>query len=128
MTPEEARNIEVSKRYEDLYNSDVERFVREVYTSDLVVHCMGAASIHGPEKLIHVEKVVLSAAPRRTMRVDHRHASGSVVVVEATLLDPDQGADWTLPFIAALTCRDGKIAVDRSYAEWPRWPGLDLLK
>jgi hypothetical protein len=56
--------------------------------------------------------------------VERTHAAGSVVVVEAVLLDPDRGPDWKLPFCAVLTCRDGKIASDWTYAELRRWPGL----
>jgi limonene-1,2-epoxide hydrolase len=58
------------------------------------------------------------------MRVDRAHAVGNVVVVEVVLLNPDQGPDWQLPFCAVLTCRDGKIVTDRSYADWTQWPGL----
>ena len=121
MTNEEQRNLEVAKRYEDLYNTDVERFVHECYTSDCEVN---GGFIRGYEQFVQVEKNVLRAAPKRKMRVDRRHAAGNVVIVEAVLLNPDQGADWNLPFCAVLTCRDGKIATDWTYAEFSKWPGL----
>jgi ketosteroid isomerase-like protein len=121
MTIEEQQNIEVAKRYEDLYNTDAERFVRECYTTDCEVN---GGFIRGHEQFIKVEKDVLRAAPKRKMRVGRRHATGNVVVVEAVLLNPDQGADWQLPFCAVLTCRDGKIFSDWTYAEFTKWPGL----
>ena len=123
MTAEEERNIEVAKAYEDMYNNDIERFVFEVYTPDCEVN---GGFIHGHEKFIQIERDVLQAAPKRKMRVDRRHATGTVVVVEAVLLDSDQGDDWKLPFCAVLTCRDGKIATDWTYAEFSKWPGIQI--
>lgn len=124
MTSEETRNLELSKCYEDLYNSDVERFVRECYSEDYVVHCMGLFSYRGHDKFVDVERTVLKAAPNRKMQVKHRHAVGNVVMVEAVMVDPDHGPAWELPFVAALVCKDGKIAEDRTYADWKQWPGL----
>ncbi|MBI3249640.1 MAG: nuclear transport factor 2 family protein [Deltaproteobacteria bacterium] len=121
MTTEEQRNLTVAKLYEDLYNTDAERFVRECYTPDCEVN---GGFIRGYEQFIQVEKNVLRAAPKRTMRVDRRYATGNAVIVEAVLLDPDKGAEWQLPFCAVLTCRDGKIASDWTYAEFSKWPGL----
>jgi hypothetical protein len=40
------------------------------------------------------------------------------------LLDPDQKRGWKLPLCAVLTLRDGKIALDWTYAEFRKWPGL----
>ncbi len=124
MTPEEQRNLETSRQYEDLYNNDIERFVREVYTADCTVYCMGGPTIHGEAEFLKVEQTVLRAAPGRRMRVDHRHAVGDRVILEAVVTDSARGAEWALPFVAVLTCRNGKVHTDRSYAEWPRWPGL----
>jgi ketosteroid isomerase-like protein len=124
MTAEEQRNLETSRQYEELYNNDIERFVREVYTADCTVYCMGGPTIHGTADFLKVEQTVLRAAPGRRMRVVHRHPAGDCVIVEAVVTDSARGADWELPFVAVLTCRDGKIHTDRSYAEWPRWPGL----
>ena len=121
MTPEEQRNLAVAKRYEDLYNTDVERFVHECYTPDCVVN---DGLIRGYEQFVQIEKNVLRAAPKRKMRVDRTYATGNAVIVEAVLLNPDQGPDWQLPFCAVLTCRDGKIATDWTYAEFAKWPGL----
>ena len=121
MTPEEQRNLEVAKQYEHLYNTDIKRFVHECYTPDCEVN---GGMIRGHEQFVQVEEKVLRAAPRRKMRVDRTYPSGSAVIVEAALLDPAQGADWQLPFCAVLTCRDGKIATDWTYAEFSKWPGL----
>ncbi|MGH7960269.1 MAG: nuclear transport factor 2 family protein [Candidatus Binatia bacterium] len=124
MTAEEQQNLQVAKRYEDLYNTDAERFVRECYTSDCKAYAVGAGVIEGHEQFVQVEKGVLRAAPKRKMRVDHTHAVGDAVVVEAVLLNPDKGANWQLPFCAVLVCRDGKIVIDRTYADFSDWPGL----
>ncbi len=124
MTAEEQRNLKVAARYEELYNTDIERFVPECYAPDCEAHVMGQSVIRGYEQFLHVERTVLRAAPKRQMRVDRVHAVGNVVVVEVVLLNPDQGPDWQLPFCAVLTCRDGKIVTDRSYADWTKWPGL----
>ena len=121
MTTEEQRNLTVAKRYEDLYNTDAERFVHECYTPDCEVN---GGMIRGYEQFVQIEKNVLRAAPKRKMRVDRTYATGNVVIVEAVLLNPDQGPDWKLPFCAVLTCRDGKIATDWTYAEFAKWPGL----
>jgi limonene-1,2-epoxide hydrolase len=128
MTAEEQRNLKVAARYEELYNTDVERFVRECYTPDCEAYAMGGGTIRGHEQFVRVEKAVLRAAPTRRMRVDHTHAAGNVVTVEAVLLNPDRGPDWQLPFCAVLTCRDGKIVTDRTYADFAQWPGLEELR
>ena len=122
MTQEE-RSLAVAQAYEDMYNNDIERFVFEVYTPDCEVN---GGFIRGHEQFIQLERQVLQAAPQRKMRVDRKHATGDVVVVEAVLLDPDQGESWQLPFCAVLTCRDGKIATDWTYAEFSKWPGLQI--
>ena len=118
------QNIELTRQWEKLYNEDAERMALECYAVDCVVQAMGGEPIHGNEALRKLETVVDAAAPNRLMRVDHRHASGDVVIVEAVLHDPDKGADWNIPFIAVLTIRDGKIIIDRTYAHWNNWPGL----
>jgi len=128
MTAEEQRNLKVAALYEELYNTDVERFVRECYTLDCEAYAMGSGTIHGHEQFIRVEQAVLGAEPRRRMRVDRAHATGNVVTVQAVLLNPEKGPDWQLPFCAVLTCRDGKIGTDRTYADFKDWPGLDELR
>ncbi len=118
---QEQQNIELARSYEDTYNNNIERFVFDCYTPDCEVN---GGFIRGHEQFIQIERNVLKVAPKRRMRVDRTHATDNVVVVEAVLLDPDQGADWNLPFCAVLTCRDGKIATDWTYAEFAKWPGL----
>ena len=124
MTEEEKRNLDTAQRYVELYNHDIERFVPDCYTADCKVYVMGLSVIDTPVQFLEVERTVLRAAPKRYMRLEHTHISGDTVTLEVTLLNPDAGADWALPFVAVLTMRDGKIAVDRSYADWSRWPGL----
>lgn len=120
-TSEEQANLELARRYEALYNSDIERFVTECYAPDCVIN---GGDVLGHDGLRETERRVLAAAPRRKMRVDRMHAVGDVVVVEAVLLDPDQRPGWKLPLCAVLTCRDGKIVTDWTYAELRKWPGL----
>src|SRR5580698_2843382 len=122
MTAEEQRNLDLAQRYEDLYNNDIIKFIHECYTADCVVN---DGLIRGYEQFIKVEESVLRAAPKRKMRVDHKFTDGNVVVVQAVLLDPDRGPKWQLPFCAVLTCRDGKIANDYTYAEFKKWPGSE---
>src|SRR5262245_24917116 len=124
MTTEEQRNLRVAAQYEELYNTDIERFVRECYTTDCEVYAMGIVTIRGHEQFVKAEQSVIRAAPKRRMRVDRTHVAGAVVTVEAVLLNPDRGPDWQLPFCAVLTCRDGKIVTDRTYADYKDWPGL----
>jgi len=126
MTAEEQRNLEVAKRYEELYNTDVERFVHECYAPDYVAHAMGIGHFSGLDKFVEVERKILRAAPKRIMRVDQFHASGNSVTVEAVLLDADKETDWQIPFCAVLVCRDGKIIIDRTYADFQKWPGLSM--
>ena len=122
---EQDTNLELTRQWEKLYNEDADRMVLDCYAPDCTVTAMGSGEpLHGHAILRKVEEVVLEAAPRRRLRVDQRHAAGGVVVVEAVLLDPDQGEDWQLPMVAVLTCKDGKIINDRSYADWSRWPGI----
>ncbi len=127
MTEQEQRNVETAKRYIELYNNDIERFVAECYTPDCVVHAMGAGVVKGADPFLQVERSVLDAAPKRYMRLEHMHVSGDVVTTEVTLLDPNAGEDWAIPFVAVLVMRDGKIATDRTYADYTNWPGLGAL-
>ena len=127
MTEEEQRNIETAKRYIDLYNNDLERFVPECYTADLRVYAIGLGMIEGAELFLQAEQAVLDAAPKRYFRLERVAVSGDVVTNEVTLLDPDAGADWAIPFVGVWTMRDGKIAVDRTYADYTNWPGLDAV-
>lgn len=126
MNADEQRNLDTAHRYIELYNNDIERFVPECYTNDCRVVASGAGVIEGAEAFLAVERAVLEAAPRRRMRLDHEHVAGDTVVLEITLLNPDAGADWALPFVTVLSMRDGKIALDTNYADWSRWPGLAL--
>ncbi len=126
MNAQERRNLDTAHRYIELYNNDIERFVPECYTDDCRVIASGAGVIEGPEMFLEVERAVLTAAPNRRMRLDHEHVTDDTVTLEITLLNPDAGDDWELPFVTILTMRDGKIAVDTNYADWSRWPGLAL--
>lgn len=121
------QNLAVAQRYVELYNTDPERFVRECYHDDYKVGVMGIGEYDGIDKFIEVEKSVWNAAPQRRMKVLKMHATDDVVVVEAAVTDPSKGANWELPFVAVLEIRGDKIAVDRTYADFKTWPGLDAV-
>jgi len=121
---DEQANLALVERWRDYYNDDVARMASECYAPDCTVYPMGIGAIEGRSALDRIEQIVLAKAPRRRMRIERCHAGGNVVCVEATLLDPDQGEDWSLPFVAVLTIHDGLIVTDRTYADWSRWPGL----
>ena len=124
MAQSEERNLEVVKRWAETYNNDVERMVSECYAENCRVSSIfGGATIEGRSRFQKLEQRVLKAAPRRKIRLKHTHATGDVVVVEATLFDPDQGDEWQSPFCAVLTFKDGKIVEDRTYLDETRWPG-----
>lgn len=118
------QNLALTREWERLYNEDAERMATDCYASDCVVTPMGGASIRGNEALRQLEIEISKVAPTRLMRVDHRHAAGDVVVVEAVLLDPDKGENWQVPFTAVLTIKNGRISEDRTYADWTKWPGV----
>jgi len=126
MNERQKHTLAVAERYVDLYNTDPERFVRECYHDDYEVGAMGIGTYGGVDKFIAIERAVLAAAPKRKMQVLNIHVTDEVAVVEAAVVDPDRGADWSLPFCAVLEIRDDKIAVDRTYAEFANWPGLSV--
>jgi ketosteroid isomerase-like protein len=114
-------NLALVERWAETFNHDVETMVRELYSPDAVL----GGTVLGHDKLHRLEQRVLAAAPRRSIRIDRTHTCGDdVVVIEGTLLDPDQGADWKLPFCVVLTIADGKIVRDDTYTEFSRWPGM----
>jgi ketosteroid isomerase-like protein len=125
MTDEEKRNVETVMHWVQFYNApDLVRFVYECYTPDCVAYAMGNVELDGSEIFLEAERQVLAAAPKRYMRLDHLTANGNNMTVECTLLDPDRGDDFAIPWVAVFTMRDGKIAIDRTYAEWTKWPGV----
>lgn len=120
MTDTTATNLAIVKQWEQTFNHDVERMVRELYAPDALL----GGVVLGHEKLLRFERRVLDAAPKRAIRTERTHTVGDVVVVEGTLVDPDQGADWKLPFCVVLTITDGKIVRDDTYTDFSRWPGI----
>lgn len=120
---DEAALLDVVRRYEHSYNTDVEKLVREVYAQDVDLYMTGG-EIHGQERFLAVEKAILAAAPLRRMRVDRtRICSPDSVLIEAVILD-DARPDFFSPFCAIFTIRNGKIVEDRSYLDPSAWPGI----
>ena len=125
MSESEKRNLEVVKLWAETYNNDVDRMVNECYAENCKVSSMfGGAIIEGRPRFLKLEQRVVKVAPRRNIRLERTHAVGNVVVVEATLFDPDQGDEWQSPFCAILTFKDGRIVEDRTYLDDTRWPGF----
>ena len=104
MTAEEERNLELAKKYLELYNTDLDRFVPECYAPDFEVVGPGLASFGGDyDQFIQIEKAILKKNPERKMRVVEFFPSGDTVVVEG------------VGFVAFLKCKDGKIIQDRTH-------------
>lgn len=119
----EQRNLQLADRWAELYNNEGSRFVSECYVEDVTVDCPGALLIRGREAFTAIEDAVCVAAPRRWFRIDRKIADGDVVVVQATLFDPDQGNDFETRFCAVLTFNDdGLVVNDTTYLDAARWP------
>ena len=104
MTEEEERNLELAKKYLELYNKpDIDRFVLELYAPDFEVVGPGIASFTGYDNFIRIEKEILKKRPDRKMRVVEIFSSGDTVVLEG------------VGVVAFLKCRDGKIIQDRTH-------------
>ena len=114
-------NQAMVERWVETFNHDVETLARELYAPDALL----GGVVMGPDKLIRFEQRVLKAAPKRYMTVERTHASGDdVIVIEGVLHDPDQGADWKLPFCVVLSITNGRIVRDDTYTDFSRWPGV----
>jgi hypothetical protein len=120
MNDQTERNLALAEQWAEAFNNDVEKLIVGLYAPD----CLFSGVEYGHERMLRFERRVLAAAPHRLIRVEKTHAVGDVVTVEGVLLDPDQGAEWKLPFCAVLTWRDGKVVSDNTYAELSRWPGM----
>lgn len=119
----ERKLLDVVRRYEHTYNTDVESLVLDVYAHDVDLYMTGG-EIHGKEQFLAVEKAILAAAPQRRMRVDKAYVCGEeTVVIEAVILD-DARPDFFSPLCVIFTIRDGRIVEDRSYLDPSQWPGL----
>lgn len=120
------RNLAAVDRWAELYNNEGSRFVSECYVADVQLDCPGVLLIKGRETFTAIEDAVCAAAPKRWFRIDRKIADGDVVVVQATLFDPDQGADFETRFCAVLTFNDdGLVVNDTTYLDPVRWPMPD---
>ena len=122
-TEHERELLDVVRRYEHTYNTDVEKLVLDVYSHDVHLYMTGG-EIHGKDQFLAVEKAILAAAPRRRMRVDKTFICGEeTVIIEAVILD-DARPDFFSPLCVIFTIRDGRIVEDRSYLDPSQWPGI----
>lgn len=120
MSAQTETNLVLAKRWEELFNTDVEQLVHELYAPETQV----GEAVLSQDKLIRFERRVQVAAPNRFLRIARTHAVDEVVIIEGVLFDPDQGDDWKLPFCAVLTVTDGRIVRDDTYTDYSRWPGM----
>lgn len=119
----EQRNLEAVERWQRLYNEEGSKFATECYVEDVVVDCPGALLVRGREAFVALEDAVVDAAPNRWFRIDRTLAQDDVVVVQATLFDPDQGDDFSTRFCAVLSFdQEGKVVNDTTYLDPARWP------
>jgi ketosteroid isomerase-like protein len=130
MTPTdtERRNLATVERWAELYNSDVERMVRECYAPVCVVEVKNGITFRGHDTFAAIELGVHRVAPRRRAEVLGTVAAGDTVVVHGLLTDPDRGADFASRYCAVLTFRDGLIARDESYLDLRVWPDPGLAR
>lgn len=119
MSDSTAANTSAVQQWASTFNTDVEALAA-LYAPEFVAN--GAPMTR--DKLVRFERRVLAAAPKRSIRVERTHAVGEVTAVEGVLLDPDQGAEWKLPFCAVLTWQDGSVINDFTYTDFSRWPGM----
>ena len=128
---EEALNLEAVERWEHLYNTDLPRFIDEMYAKDSEVCAMGVKTMKTPEQ-VHaedfyaLEAAILKTIPDRKTHVERTLAQGDTVVVEGVWSGTEEGSArmWNVPFCAILIFRDGKIVVDRTYMSETPLPAL----
>lgn len=119
----EERNLQAVEKWAQLYNSEGSRFVAECYAPDVMLDCPGVLLVKDRETFTALEDAVCAAAPKRWFRIDRKIAQGDVVVVQATLFDPDQGDDFETRFCAVLTFNEAGLVVnDTTYLDPTRWP------
>ncbi len=117
----ERQSIEIGEKYLELYNKDSEEFV-QLYTEDCTVN--GQVN-HGRERLLATENGYLSYAPNRRMKLIAMHIDENVITFQGEIVNADWGEDWNVPFCAVLTCEDGLIASDWTYANFDNLRGPD---
>ena len=116
---EEKATRALAEKYLELYNKatpDSDEFVM-IYSEDCVVN---GGSTKGREALLAIEQGYLKFAPKRKMRLDALHIDGNVAIVLGAIVDADRKGDWSVPFCAVLTCEDGYIVSDYTYAEFSK--------
>lgn len=122
---QEEINLKAVKVWNNLFNTDLPAMVANSYARDCVVHYMGLDTVKGSEEFLEVEKKVLAAVPDRAFRIEHTHAVDDKVIVEAVLtFTSADGEHVETPFCAILNFKHGKIALDRTYLDASKIPGL----
>lgn len=116
----ERQSLEVAKRYLELYNNS-EEFVL-LYTEDCTVN--GNVN-YGREKLLATETGYHTYAPNRRMKLVAMHVDENIVTFQGQIVNDDFGKDWKIPFCAVLTCKDGMITSDYTYADFAALRGPD---
>jgi ketosteroid isomerase-like protein len=124
----EERNLAAVERWAELYNTDVERMVRECYAPDCLIDVKNGISFQGHETFAAIELGVERQAPRRRGTIVRAFASGDTVTVQGLLTDEDRGPDFRSEYCAVLTLRDGLIVHDQSYLDLRVWPNPGLSR
>jgi hypothetical protein len=112
------------RRWIELYNAgDIEAFVGECYTPDLVAVAEGVAAPArtGAAELVAFETASHRRLPSRRIELVRVHVAPPVVTVEAVLSAADVPG-WRLPFVSIQTYRGDRIAIDRNYGDFTSWP------
>ncbi len=108
----------LAEKYLKLYNEatpESEDFVM-IYSEDCVVN----GGDGGREALLAIEQGYLKFAPKRKMRLDALYIDGNVAIVQGAIVDADRKGDWSVRFCAVLTCKDGYIVSDDTYADFSK--------
>ena len=117
MTKTEQRNLDMVDRWEDTYNSAVDRMVDECYAENCEVHNMFAGTVyHGRAGLRAIEHEIQKHQVDRKLRVLKKFASGDSVAVEC------EGIFGALAFKACVILTfnaDGQIISDHTYSPDP---------
>ena len=128
-TSTQADNVAVVEKWARYFNDgDVEGMIRECYRPGAEMRVMGVGAVNDADDFLAFERAVIEAAPNRRITLVALYPSDNRVIVEALLFNPKMGAAWSLPWCTILTFLDGKIASDRNYLDFSKWPAADTIQ
>ncbi|NWL10291.1 hypothetical protein DM793_03100 [Paenarthrobacter nitroguajacolicus] len=119
--------LEVVRKYEDYYNTDMQRCIREVYAADCNVHGVdigGHRHMAGTQQFLDSEARIQQLSPNRTIKVLRTRVAEDIVIVDGVVTSDDRPG-WSLPYRSLLTIKDGQIVEDWTFADYKAgWPEL----